>query len=68
MVATHMSSRTGEMQPTKTESRDEAQLRHERLTGVIVLIVIAAIMALMIWLASMSGVPDDAHYEYWMMP
>ena len=48
---------------------DKQQLRHDRMVGIAVLAIIAALMALMMWLASLGGgTPADVH-DYWpMMP
>ena len=43
-----------------------AQLRRDRVVGMIALIVIAALMLLMIWLASLSGTPPTDTFP--MMP
>ena len=53
--------------PMKTPLNQD-QLRRDRRTAIIVVAVIAALMGLVIWLASMSGgVPEGI--DYWpMMP
>lgn len=43
-------------------------LRRERITGIVVLVVFAALMALLLWLASLGGVPENVEYDWWMMP
>jgi hypothetical protein len=55
--------------PPAKQSRDDKQLRSDRWTAVVVVAVMLALMAVIIWLASMTGgtVPDG--FEYWdMMP
>ena len=45
------------------------QLRHDRWVGIAVLAIIAALMALMMWLASFSGGSPTQVPDYWpMMP
>ena len=50
-----------------TRSSDDAQLRRDRRTAFIVVVVMAALMALLVWLASFGGgVPYDG-IDYWQM-
>lgn len=58
---------TGSKTPLKG-THDNAQLRRERWTGVVVLLLFAALMALLIWLASIGGGGGDMDYDWWMMP
>jgi hypothetical protein len=52
--------------PAKTpESRD--QLRRDRKTAIIVVAIMAAVMGLIIWLASMSGGGLPEGTDYWQM-
>lgn len=46
--------------------QNDVQLRRDRVVGMIALIVIAALMFLMIWLASLSGTPPVDTFP--MMP
>ena len=44
------------------------QLKHDRITATIVFVVFAALMALMLWLASLNGGSGEP-IDYWpMMP
>ena len=54
--------------PTKTPLNKD-QLRRDRRTAIIVVAVMAALMGLVIWLASMSGGGVPEAIDYWpMMP
>lgn len=54
--------------PTKT-TPDKDQLRRDRRTAIIVVAVMATLMGLVIWLASMSGASVPEGVDYWpMMP
>ena len=49
--------------------RSDKQLRRDRVTAVLVVAGLLAVLAVVIWLASLSGsVPNDALFDYWMMP
>jgi len=48
-------------------SDSERQLRRDRIVAASALVFFAALMALMIWLASLSGGAGGG-YDYWMMP
>ena len=53
--------------PQKPLPLDDQQLRRDRLVGVLVLLAIVALIALMIWLATLGEAPQDV--DYWpMMP
>ena len=58
----------------KTNARGEGggsarQLRRDRITGALVLAILAALVGLMIWLASLGDVPPENLNDYWpMMP
>lgn len=43
--------------PSPGQDRGKAQLRKDRMIGLAALLVIAALMALLIWLASLGGAP-----------
>lgn len=43
--------------PRPGQDRGKAQLRKDRLIGLAALLVIAALMGLLIWLASLGGAP-----------
>ena len=52
----------------QTTRRDE-QLLRDRVTAVLVVTGLVALMALVIWLASLGGpVPSAPYFDYWMMP
>lgn len=49
--------------------RSDKQLRRDRITAVLVVTGLLAVLAVVIWLASLSGsVPNDSLFDYWMMP
>ena len=51
------------------EPPNKDQLRRDRITGIVVLVILAAVMALMIWLASLgNGTSESIYYEWPMMP
>ncbi|MBI2481782.1 MAG: hypothetical protein HYV60_25000 [Planctomycetia bacterium] len=52
--------------PAKT-SQNEDQLRRDRRTAIIVVAVMAAVMGLIIWLASLSGGRLPEGIDYWQM-
>ncbi len=48
---------------------DDKQLRRDRWTAILVVAVMAALMALVIWLASLGGGVEYDGIDYWhMMP
>jgi hypothetical protein len=54
--------------PPAHEPGDDKQLRRDRWTAAFVVVFMMALMALIIWLASISGVEYDGA-EYWhVMP
>jgi ferric-dicitrate binding protein FerR (iron transport regulator) len=52
--------------PAKT-SQNQDQLRRDRRTAIIVVAVMAAVMGLIIWLASMTGGSLPEGVDYWQM-
>ena len=51
------------------DGRNDKQLRRDRITAVLVVSGIIALIAMVIWLASLSGsVPNDSFFDYRMMP
>ena len=69
-MSTVMKSSFGSMPspPTKTPPNKD-QLWRDRRTAIIVVAVMAALMGLVIWLASMSGGGVPEGIDYWpMMP
>ena len=69
-MSTVMKSSTGSMLPSPVKpSLDPKQLRHDRWTAAIVVAVVVAMMALIVWLASLGGGVAYEGVEYWnMMP
>jgi type IV secretory pathway TrbD component len=66
-MATVTKNRPPESRPSKQAALYDADLRRQRITGFVVLVVLAAIFGLLIWLASISEVPSGI--EHWpMMP
>ena len=58
-----------EFRPPGNPSRVEKQLRRDRKTAIVVVAVMLVVMALAVWLASVSGGPVQDGIEYWpMMP
>ncbi len=49
------------------DARGEQQLRRDRITAVVMLIVMALMFALTIWLASL-GNGNVESYDYWSIP
>ncbi len=47
--------------------RNDKQLRHDRIVGIVVLAVMLLLFGLLIWLASISG-GDINSYDYWTVP
>jgi hypothetical protein len=55
--------------PPAGKRQDDKQLRRDRWTAIIVVAVMAALMALVIWLASLGGGVEYEGMDYWhMMP
>ena len=69
-MSTVMRNRTGPMVPPPAmKPGGDQQLRRDRWTAVLVVAIIAAMMGLIIWLASMSGTVVHEGIDYWpMMP
>ncbi len=66
-MSTVMNNGTGPiLPPPANEPRDESQIRRERWTAALGFAVVVALVALMIWLASISGVEYDGS-DYWQM-
>jgi hypothetical protein len=54
---------------TGNERFDDQQLRKDRITAIVVLLVFAALMVLTIWLASLgNGAADNVQPNWPMMP
>ena len=53
--------------PEKRPDRKD-QLRRDRMLAIVILIIFAALMGMMIWLASFGDVSEGVNYDYWMMP
>jgi hypothetical protein len=55
------------LRPRKPWTEDE--MRRDRRTGILVLVVVLAIMAALVWLASLGGNGVQGGIEYWpLMP
>ncbi len=52
---------------TPQDTRDEQQLRHDRITAIVMLAVMALLFALIMWLASM-GNGNVESYDHWSIP
>ncbi|MBP87471.1 MAG: hypothetical protein CMJ64_12225 [Planctomycetaceae bacterium] len=68
-MSTVMKNDTGPIVPPPAKQpQDDKQLRSDRWTAIVVVSVMIALMALIIWLASLSGVEYES-IDYWhMMP
>ena len=62
-----MAPEMGSHQP-KTKSDAKDQLFRDRVKGVAVLVVFFVLIALAMWMASLSPTPEGIEYDYWMMP
>lgn len=67
MTSAPMTFKKSGMQSPRKGPTDEKQLRKDRITAIVVLAVLAALIGLMIWLGTFgTGPPVD---QYWpMMP
>ena len=54
--------------PSPRESLDKQKLRHDRWTAVVVVAVTIAMMALMVWLASLGGGGYTGNEYWYIMP
>lgn len=50
------------MVPAQKPQYDQAQLRHDRMVLIAMLVLFAGIMALVMWLASMGAIPEDSGF------
>ena len=67
-MSTAMKNTFGTMpSPPKKMMPDKDQLRRDRRTAIIVVAIMAALMGLVIWLASMSGGSVPGGVDYWPM-
>jgi len=49
--------------------QDAKQLHHDRIVGVVMLVVLFLVFALMIWLASLgNGGGEIESFDYWSVP
>lgn len=68
-MSTAMHSHTGPVASPPAQQPQNDQLRRDRRTAVIVVAVMVALMALVIWLASLGGGVEYDSIDYWhMMP
>ena len=58
-------SRTTQPKRPTTKPVDRDQLRRDRIVAIVTFIIVAVVMALMIWLASMSGSVNVDHFDYY---
>ena len=65
-MATGFKTSTAPVKPGPEVKDRDRQLRRDRFTGIVVLVLIALLTALMIWLASLSGSAPD-NLDYWQM-
>lgn len=63
-----MKKETTTKRPAETGHRHEDELRRDRVLGITVLVLFAGLLGLLFWLASVSGVPGDMKYDYWLLP
>lgn len=61
----NMGSGTG---PPVRGTQDDARLRHDRVVGAVALVVFLALMALVVWLATLGVQPNSVNYDYWLVP
>ena len=66
MATTPSTLQKGTTEPGK-DSRSKKQLRKDHITGIIALVVVVAMMALMIWLATLGNGESGGGYDYWPM-
>ena len=65
-MSTVMKSSTGSMFPSPAMPQsDESQLRHDRWTAAVVVAIVVAMMALIVWLASLGGGASYEVLNYW---
>ena len=68
MATLHKAFPTGRHEPRDSTATKE-QLRKDRAKGVLVFLILAALMALMIWLASLgTGTPESIDQIWPTMP
>jgi len=65
-MSTAMKTSTGLKGP-KHGSPTKEQLRHDRIVGIVVLVLMVALFGLMIWLASITGGAPPADFDAWPM-
>ncbi|MBN1910576.1 MAG: hypothetical protein JW818_12600 [Pirellulales bacterium] len=54
--------------PSAPQQPDDKQLHRDRVNLVLVLVVFGALLALTMWLASLSPPPGGMHYGYPLVP
>jgi len=64
-TVTNPNSVSGPNKPTNETPKDH-QLRKDRITFGIVLALVALLIGLMVWLASISPGVESSDYQYWM--
>jgi len=53
----------------KQDRQEERQLHHDRIVGVVMIVVLFLVFALMIWLASLgNGGGEIESFDYWSVP
>jgi hypothetical protein len=68
MATFHKALPTGMHEPKKSAA-SKNQLRKDRAKGIVIVMLLAALMALMIWLASLGSGTSENIQEFWpMMP
>ncbi|HJN10573.1 MAG TPA: hypothetical protein QF564_17935 [Pirellulaceae bacterium] len=69
-MSTVMKNHTGPIvSPPAKQPLDDKQLRRDRWTAIAVVTVVIALMALIVWLASLGGGVEYEGIDYWhMMP
>jgi len=68
MVATPMMSQGQRVSPPH-RGRNEQELHKDRVTAIVVMLVVAAVLGLILALASHGTLPTNGQpFDYWMMP
>ena len=54
--------------PLEKQPDRKDQLRRGHMLAIVILIIFAALIGMMNWLASFGDVSEGGNYDYWMMP